>query len=131
MRRLFGLLTAATLLISSAPLATAEDAAPDEMLTGSGLVCDTKEQAKRFISLMRGDVESTLRIVNSEAGDDHACVVATFGFVPGARVADVDKDGTVVFILEVKVMAVATVAGLQLVEPKTYYTVIASKQRSV
>jgi hypothetical protein len=101
------------------------------MLTGSGLVCDTKEQAERFVSLMRGSVESTLLAVNREAGDAHACVVATFGFVPGAKVADIDKDGTVVFVLEVKVMAVATVAGLQLVEPKTYYTVIASKQRSV
>ncbi len=79
----------------------------------------------------RDNVESTLLAVNREAGDAHACVVATFGFVPGDKVADIDKDGTVVFVLEVKVMAVATVAGFQLVEPKTYYTVIASKQRSV
>jgi hypothetical protein len=130
MHRLFGLLTAA-LICCAAPIAQAEKLAPNEMLTGSGLVCDTKEQAERFVSLMRGSVESTLLAVNREAGDAHACVVATFGFVPGAKVADIDKDGTVVFVLEVKVMAVATVAGLQLVEPKTYYTVIASKQRSV
>ena len=58
-------------------------------------------------------------------------MVATFGFIPGAKVGEVDKNGTVVHVLEVKVMAVATVIGLQLVEPKTYYTVIPSKQRSV
>jgi hypothetical protein len=127
---LFGMLTAA-LLCCAAPIANAETPGPDEILTGSGLVCDTKEQAERFISLMGDNVESTLLAVNREAGDDHACVVATFGFVPGDKVADIDKDGTVVFVLEVKVMAVATVAGFQLVEPKTYYTVIASKQRSV
>jgi hypothetical protein len=127
---LFGMLTAA-LLCCAAPIANAETPGPDEILTGSGLVCDTKEQAERFISLMGDSVESTLLAVNREAGDDHACVVATFGFVPGDKVADIDKDGTVVFVLEVKVMAVATVAGFQLVEPKTYYTVIASKQRSV
>jgi hypothetical protein len=130
MRMLFGMLTAA-LLCCAAPIANAETPGPDEILTGSGLVCDTKEQAERFISLMGDSVESTLLAVNREAGDDHACVVATFGFVPGDKVADIDKDGTVVFVLEVKVMAVATVAGFQLVEPKTYYTVIASKQRSV
>lgn len=130
MRCLFGIMTAA-LLCCAAPLANAETLAPDEMLTGSGLVCDTKEQAERFISLMGDNVESTLLAVNREAGDAHACVVATFGFIPGAKVADIDKDGTVVFVLEVRVMAVATVAGLQLVEPKTYYTVVASKQRSV
>jgi hypothetical protein len=130
MRMLFGMLTAA-LLCCAAPIANAETPGPDEILTGSGLVCDTKEQAERFISLMGDNVESTLLAVNREAGDEHACVVATFGFVPGDKVADLDKDGTVVFVLEVKVMAVATVAGFQLVEPKTYYTVIASKQRSV
>lgn len=130
MRMLFGMLTAA-LLYCAAPIANAETPGPDKILTGSGLVCDTKEQAERFISLMGDNVESTLLAVNREAGDDHACVVATFGFVPGDKVADIDKDGTVVFVLEVKVMAVATVAGFQLVEPKTYYTVIASKQRSV
>jgi hypothetical protein len=130
MRVLFGMLTAA-LLCSAAPFATAENAATDEMLTGSGLVCDTKEQAERFISLMDQDVETTLLAVNREAGDAHACVVATFGFIPGAKVAEVDKNGSIVHVLEVKVVAVATVVGLQLVEPKTYYTVMASKQRSV
>lgn len=130
MRRLFGMLTAALLCYCWVPLATA-NADTVKMLTGSGLVCDTKEQAERFILLMGDNVESTLRAVNREAGDAHACVVATFGFVPGAKVADIEKDGRVVFVLEVKVMAVATVVGLQLVEPKTYYTVIASKQLSV
>ena len=130
MRRLFGMLTAA-LICCVAPFANADTVETDAILTGSGLVCDTKEQAERFVSLMNDNVESTLLAVNREAGDAHACVVATFGFIPGAKVADIDKDGTVVFVLEVKVMAVATVAGFQLVEPKTYYTVIASKQRSV
>ncbi len=131
MRRLFGLLTAAVLILT-APLASAADEPPtDGMLTGSGLVCDTKEQAERFISLMDRDVETTLLAVNSEAGDDHACVVTTFGFIPGAKVSDVDKNGTVVHVLEVKVMAVATIIGLQLIEPKTFYTVVPSKQRNV
>jgi hypothetical protein len=94
---LFGMLTAA-LLCCAAPIASADTPRPDDILTGSGLVCDTKEQAERFISLMGDNVESTLLAVNREAGDDHACVVATFGFVPGDKVADIDKDGTVVFV---------------------------------
>ena len=50
MRRLFGMLTVAA-LISAAPLVNAaEEATTDDMLTGSGLVCDTKEQAERFTS---------------------------------------------------------------------------------
>jgi hypothetical protein len=129
MRLVFGMLTAA-LLCTAAPLAHATPEA-ENVLTGSGLVCDTKEQATRFISLMDDDVEKTLRAVNREAGDDHACVVATFGFIQGSTVAEIDKNGTIVHVVEVKVVAVATRIGLQLVEPKTYYSVIASNERSV
>jgi hypothetical protein len=129
MRYLFGFLTAA--LFCSVPAAHAASPTGDDIMTGSGLVCDTKEQAERFISLMDDDVETTLRTVNREAGDAHACVVATFGFVPGSKVAEVDKNGAIVHVIEVKVVAVATALGLQPVEPKTYYSVIASKERSV
>ncbi|MGD9923229.1 MAG: hypothetical protein AB7V13_17555 [Pseudorhodoplanes sp.] len=101
------------------------------ILTGAGLVCDTKEQAERFVRLMEDDVEKTLHAVNREAGDEHACVVATVGFVPGAKVAEIDKNGTIVHVIEVRVVAVATIGGLQMVEPKVYYSVIASKERSV
>ena len=129
MRYLFGMLGAA-LLCTASPLAHATPETED-MLTGSGLVCDTKDQATRFISLMDDDVEKTRLAVNREAGDAHACVVASFGFIPGSTVAEVDKNGTTIHVIEVTIVAVATRIGLQFVEPKTYYAVIASKQRSV
>ncbi len=128
MRYLCGMLTAA--LLCSGTIANAETAPPDDVVTGSGLVCDTKEQAQRFVSLMGDDVEETLLAVNREAGDDHACVVATIGFIPGSKVAEVDKNGAIVHVIEVKVVAVATVVGLQAIEPKTYYSVVTSKEHS-
>lgn len=130
MRYLSAILTAA-LLCAAPSSASAEADASGKVLTGSGLVCDTKEQAARFISLMDDDVEKTLLAVNREAGDAHACVVATIGFIPGSKVGEVDKDGAIVHVIEVRVVAVATRIGLQPVEPKTYYSVIASKERSV
>jgi hypothetical protein len=135
MRYAFGLLTAA--LLCAAPAAAdargsiVADNADKDVMTGSGLVCDTKEQAARFVSLLNDDIEQTLNEVNREAGDAQACVVTTIGFIPGSKVADVDKDGAVVHVIEVKVVAVATAIGLQPVEPKTYYSVIASNERSV
>jgi hypothetical protein len=128
MRYLFGILTAALLC---SVVANAESPATGDVLTGSGLVCDTREQAERFVSLMDDDVEKTLLAVNREAGDAQACVVATVGFIPGSKVSDVDKDGAVVHVIEVKVVAVATVLGLQAIEPKTYYSVVASNERRV
>jgi hypothetical protein len=121
---------AAALLCAVSPPAHAENAATN-VVTGSGLVCDTKEQAARFVSLMGDDVEQTLLDVNREAGDEHACVLATIGFIPGSKVAEVDKDGTIVDVIEVRVVAVVSRIGMQPVEPKTYYSVIASKARSV
>jgi hypothetical protein len=129
MRYLFGIL-AAGLLCTAIPIAHAK-ISPDKVLTGSGLICDTKEQAERFVSLMSGDFDKTLLAVNREAGDAHACVIATLGFIPGEKVAEVDKEGTIMHVIEIKVVAVATRIGLHFVEPKTYYSVIASKGRSV
>ncbi len=130
MRYLFGLAVAA--LLSSITAAHATSSEADELFTGSGLVCDTKQQAERFVSLMDSDndVEKTLLAVNNEAGDENACVVATIGFKPGSKVADLDKNGTVVHIIEIQVFAVATAVGLQPVEPKTYYSVFVSGERS-
>lgn len=131
MRSMFAILTAA--LLGSLATAQAQAASPDtgDMMTGSGLVCDTKEQAQRFVSLMEDNVEKTLLAVNHEAGTAHACMIATIGFVPGQKVAVVNKNGAVVHVIEVKVLAVVTALGFQPVEPKTYYSVVASKERSV
>jgi len=131
MRYLIGLVGAA-LLWSSIP-GTASTVEQNQILTGSGLVCDTKEQAERFVSLMdnEDDVEKTLLAVNREAGEDNACVVATIGFIPGEKVAEVTKDGAIVHVIEIKVFAVATAMGLQPVEPKTYYSGVQSKEVSV
>ena len=129
MRSMCAMVTAAVLGFAGAAHAVEETT--DNIMTGSGLVCDTKEQAERFVSLMKDNVEKTLLAVNREAGTAHACVVATIGFVPGEKVAEVNKNGAIVHVIEVKVVAVATALGLQPVEPKTYYSVIASKERSV
>ncbi|HWV52815.1 hypothetical protein [Pseudorhodoplanes sp.] len=129
MQKLFGVMAAAFLCSASAPFS--DNPPTGKVLTGSGLVCDTKEQAQRFISLMDDDVEKTLLTVNREAGNDHACVVATIGFIPGSKVAEVDKNGSIVHVIEVKVVAVATVVGLQAVEPKTYYSVVATDEISI
>ena len=101
-----------------------------DIVVGSGLVCDTKQQAERFISLMNDkNVEKALVAVNNEVGQADACVVATIGFFPGQKVAELQKDGTVVNVIEVLVMAIGTPAGLKVVEPKMYYSVVETKDQ--
>lgn len=138
--KLFSVLAMAGIL-SCSVVANAADStkasAPgaSDIVVGSGLICDTKQQAERFVSLMDDDVSAdiagVLVAVNSEAGQSDACVLATVGFFPGQKVAELEKNGSVVNVIEVLVMAVGTTAGLKVIEPKMYYSVQQTKDRII
>ncbi len=96
----------------------------------SGLICDTREQAERFVLVLRDNIEKAIGTVNSEAGTPDACMVATYGFVPGQIVSEVVRNGAIVDVIEVRVLAVATTAGVQMIEPKVYYSVIPTTDRN-
>ena len=96
----------------------------------SGLICDTREQAERFVLVQRDNIEKAIGTVNTEAGTPDACMVATYGFIPGQIVSEVERNGAFVDVIEVRVLAVATTAGMQLIEPKVYYSVIPTGDRS-
>jgi hypothetical protein len=120
----------ATLLLSAlAAPASAADAPADGIVFGPGLICDTQDQAERFVALLGDNVESALGIVNSEAGTPNACLVATTGFIRGGTVSEVLRNGMVVDVVEVTVLAVATELGLQAIEPKKYYSIVRTGDR--
>lgn len=139
MKFLFGLALAAALSCSAIAHAgvkhakTPKQAAPnvtaEEIKIGSGLICDTKQQAERFVSLLGDDVEHALVAVNDEVGQRDACVVAMIGFFPGQKVAEIEKNGSVVNVIEVLVLAVGTSGGLRIIEPKMYYSVVQTQDR--
>src|SRR5690349_13933754 len=55
----------------------------DDVQIGTGLVCDTQQQVKRFVSIYDGNVETAVSTVNSEEHDPTACVIAAMAYVPG------------------------------------------------
>jgi hypothetical protein len=95
----------------------------------SGLICDTREQAERFVLVLRDNVEKALGTVNAEAGTPDACIVATYGFVPGQTVSEVAHNGAIMKVIEVRVMAVATPGGVQMIEPKVFYSILPTGDR--
>lgn len=95
----------------------------------SGLICDTREQAERFVQVLRDNIEKALVTVNAEAGTPDACVVATYGFVPGQTVSEVERNGAIVDVIEVQVLAVAVNGGVQMIEPKIYYSIVPTSDR--
>ncbi len=139
MKFLFGLALAAALSCSA--LAHAGDNHPkaqkqtkrslpaEEIKVGSGLICDTKQQAERFVSLLGDNIDHALLAVNDEVGQRDACVVAIIGFFPGQKVAEIEKNGAIVNVIEVLVLAVGTPRGLRIIEPKMYYSVVQTKDR--
>ena len=131
MRRLCGTILCglAFLAIALAVPAAAETEAPAPQFK-SGLICDTQEQAERFVLVLRdNNIEKALGTVNTEAGTPDACMVATYGYVPGQTVSEVERNGAIVDVIEIKVMAVATSSGLQMIEPKVYYTIVPTRDR--
>ncbi|MFN3347562.1 hypothetical protein [Pseudorhodoplanes sp.] len=113
---------------SFAAPAAAQTAEPQPQFI-SGLICDTAEQAEHFILVLRDNVEAALGTVNREAGTPDACMIATYGFVPGQTVSEVERNGAIVNVIEVRVLAVATSGGLQPIAPKIYYSVRPTGQR--
>src|SRR5262249_47123856 len=58
-----------------------------EIEVGSSLICDTEEQAERFIALYNGDTRATITAVNAEMHDPTACGLATTAYVRGPQLA--------------------------------------------
>lgn len=131
MRHLCGIVLSGLVLIFAAQAmpAAAQTSEPSPRFM-SGLICDTREQAERFVLVLRDNVETAIGRVNTEAGTPDACMVATYGFVPGQIVSEVERNGAIVDVIEVRVMAVATTSGLQMIEPKVYYSVVPTTDRS-
>src|ERR1700686_3186546 len=60
---------------------------------GDALVCDTQEQAERYIAHFNGDVEAAIRAVNREESDPSACGLMSAAFMRGPNVAAVSHQG--------------------------------------
>lgn len=130
MRHLCGIILSGLVLIGAAKASQAAQAPEQTPRFISGLICDTQEQAERFVLVLRdNNIEKALGTVNAEAGTPNACMVATYGFVPGHTVSGVERNGAIVNVIEVRVMAVATDGGLQMIEPKVYYSVVPTSDR--
>lgn len=130
MKRVCGIILSGLVLIGAAyasrAAAQTSEQAPQFI---SGLICDTQEQAERFVLVLRDNIEKALGTVNAEAATPNACMVATYGFVPGQIVSEVERNGSVVNVIEVRVIAVATKDGLMMIEPKVYYSVVPTGDR--
>ena len=78
-----------------------------ETTVGVGLICDTSEQAVRFVALrdQGSEAEQAMQTVNSEAQKPRACGVAAVAFIPDQTVELKIMHGKLVRIMRINVVA--------------------------
>lgn len=108
--------------------------APTEgkMEVGQGVVCDTRQQIERFVTL-RGngtETETALREVNSESHET-ACGLAKVMFSAGERVGGLAMQGRLLSIMQISVHAFGTGPVWTKVPATVRYTVTAEKGQVV
>jgi hypothetical protein len=111
-------------LLICAPVHALDKYGMDErnMEVGDVLVCDTQEQAERYVALYHGDKEAAVRAVNREENDPRACGVASAAFVRGPQMATARAENMAFEIVRILVLGIESQDGLRPVRPASYFT---------
>lgn len=100
-----------------------------EVETGTGVICDTREQAQRLALILDEDAQAAIRTVNSEARDPTACALATVAYVRGAKAGTTRSKAGTFEIVEVLVVGVDTRRGLRSASPAVNFTLFKIEER--
>jgi hypothetical protein len=131
MRFVLGIALAASLLGTAAQAQQQPNDNSREIKISTSVICDTKEQMERFVTVFDGNAEKALHTVNTEANSRDACVVATIAYVVGNELGKAsNKEGTFQ-IVQVLVVGMATPAGFQAVVPAPFVSLVRVNEISV
>ncbi|HEU4660569.1 MAG TPA: hypothetical protein VFS63_07905 [Pseudolabrys sp.] len=119
---------AALLLLGAAAQADTDDQQQQEAkqpTVGVGVICDTQQQAEKFITLRaQGEQpENAMQSVNADAKKDQACGVAAIVFKRDAIVANEKLNGKLVQVVRINVMAGYNGSGWERVQDMTQYAI--------
>ena len=114
----FAWLTLGLILLLGSP------AYADDVQVGTGLLCDTQQQAERFAALYDGDAGIAIRTVNAEEHNPTACGVVAMAYVAGPPLSTARTKDLTFEIIQVLVVGVITRNGMQSVEPVHFFSVV-------
>ena len=121
----FAWLTLGLILLLDSP------AYADDVQVGTGLLCDTQQQAERFAALYDGDAQTAVSTVNAEEHDETACGMVTMAYMPGPPLATARQWNLTFHIVQVLVVGLVTPEGIQAVEPVHLFSVLAIEEIDV
>jgi hypothetical protein len=90
---------------------------------GTALLCDSQNQVERYVSLYKGEQQSTIDAVNTEEHDPTACGLATVAFMRGPDPVTARNKENAFQIVRILVVGVNTPTGMRAVQPTAYFTV--------
>ena len=110
--------------LNAAPLGSAT--IPAQISVGRAIICDTSEQAQRFVALRNGGSELTqaLQVINREAANPSACGTAVVAFRSGEAIGSGRVEGQLVHVVKVTVLAFNNGARWSMVPETVQYAVL-------
>jgi hypothetical protein len=128
MKKILGIAPLAMLLLSTAALAGEISPSLDrnKVHIGSGVICDTQDEVKRFVSLMASkDAGGALQTVNRETEKPLGCGMATIAFRAGKEHGEMRNGKGSFKIVEIEVIAGTANGAWQMIVPRrTQFTAI-------
>ena len=111
--------------------ARATDYRATDYEVGTNLLCDTREQAERFVALFKGDAEAAVVAVNTEVQNPTACALMDVAYMRGPQIAMARHGDNAFEIVRILVVGIATETGLKPVRPAVYFSLFGVKEYGV
>ena len=125
----FALALLATSAISTAGFAegvSLEQMPEGKIQVGTGVICDTQDEATSFVRIMSDqDAGTALQQINSESSKPMACGMATVAFRAGKNMGEIRTSKGSFNIVEIQVIAGAVDGAWRMVPNRTQFTAVA------
>ncbi|HKS60304.1 MAG TPA: hypothetical protein VJT13_01320 [Xanthobacteraceae bacterium] len=110
--------------LHAAPLGSAAN--QQQIKVGQAVICDTSEQAQRFVALRNGGSEAVqaFQLINREAANPSACGTAIVAFRSGDTIGSGRVEGRLVHVVQVTVLAFNNGARWSMVPETVQYAVL-------
>jgi len=93
---------------------------------GQAVICDTSEQAQRFVALRNGGSQAAqaFQVINRESSNPSACGAAVVAFRPGEEIGSGRVEGQLVHVVKITVLAFNNGARWSMVPETVQYAVL-------
>ena len=112
-----------TLHLALLSLLLCSPARAQEYEHGTARLGDSQKQVERYVALFKGEEQSTVEAVNTEAQDPTACGLAIVAFMRGPQLGMARNKDNAFQIVRILVVGIDTPTGIHPVKPAAYFTV--------